>query len=151
MPSLLSHTQTKYEGEASVKTLWVSILICAEVSVMAAKPVLGQKTSVSTSQLSGSEVRQLEKHATTREQFHALAAYYQQRAQQLREKAAEQHIEWMRRTKDVSGPSAKPPRPVDSARNLYEYYRDEADRSEQRAAEYGRKANIRTAPDGAAL
>jgi len=37
---------------------------------------------------------------------------------------------------NVSGPAAKPPRPVDTAKNLYEYYVWQADHASSLASHY---------------
>jgi hypothetical protein len=49
-------------------------------------------------------------------------------------------VEWERRSIDVSGPSAKAVRPVDSARNLYQYHQYEADHAGKLAVQYEKSA-----------
>ena len=85
---------------------------------------------------SHSELRQLLREAHTSEQYHALADYYAQQHASYQQQAAEEKQEWERRNMNVSGPAAKPPRPVDTAKNLYEYYVWEADHASSLASHY---------------
>lgn len=68
------------------------------------------------------EVKQLVQTAHAPEQYTALANYYRARQESYLQRAAEEKKEWERRSENVMGVLAKYPRPVDSARNLYEYY-----------------------------
>ena len=99
------------------------------------------KTHVSRAQL-----KKLKQEAKTPAEFRVLADYYRQRAQEFNAKAADEKIQWERRSQNVSGPSAKPPRPVDTARNLYEYYQCEADQSAKFAAQYESSAESQMQP-----
>jgi hypothetical protein len=83
-----------------------------------------------------SELRQLVREAHTPAQYHALADYYAHQDASYQQKAAEEKQEWERRSMNVSGPAAKPPRPADSAKNLYEYYVWEADHASSLASQY---------------
>jgi hypothetical protein len=51
-----------------------------------------------------------------------LAAGYGKQQDDYLKQAAEEKKEWERRSKNTTGILGKYPRPVDSARNLYEYY-----------------------------
>lgn len=62
--------------------------------------------------------------------------YYRNRQAAFQKKADDEKRELDRRSQNVSGPAAKPPRPVDTARNLYQYYLDEAKRMGQMADRY---------------
>jgi hypothetical protein len=107
-----------------------------------------QSNAAGSTPMSRGELRKLEREATTASQFKLLAAYYRQAEQKFRAKAAEEKIEWQRRSRNITGPSAKPPRPVDSARNLYEYYEYEADHAARLATRYERSGQAGAAPDG---
>jgi hypothetical protein len=89
---------------------------------------------------SASQIKQMAREAHTPEQYRAVARYYEARQSEFSQKAAEMMEEWARRSQDVSGPAAKYPRPVDSARNLYEYYAHEATESAFQADKYTRFA-----------
>ena len=89
---------------------------------------------------SKAELAQLRKEAHTSEQYHALAVYFDQRKSSFREQASQEKKEWERRSQNVVGPAAKYPRPVDSARNLYEYYDYEAHQAGALQAQYERLA-----------
>jgi len=84
---------------------------------------------------------QLRKEAHTPEQYRALAVYFDQRKRSFQEQANQEKKEWERRSQNVSGPAAKYPRPVDSARNLYEYYDYEAHQAGVLQAQYERLAD----------
>jgi cell shape-determining protein MreC len=73
-------------------------------------------------QYSQSQVKELARNARDPEQFKALARYYAERQLSYTRKAREEKKEWMRRSQNVVGSSAKYPTPAESARNLYEYY-----------------------------
>ena len=69
------------------------------------------------------QVKQLALTAHAPEQFKALAGYYGQEQNRFARLAAEEKTEWDRRSiQPIVSTQAKYPRPVDSARNLYEYY-----------------------------
>jgi hypothetical protein len=76
-------------------------------------------------------------------QYTALASCYGEQRNDLLKKAAEEKQEWERRSQNVMGAAAKYPRPVDSARNLYEYYMYKASEAGTLEARYSRLA----APD----
>jgi hypothetical protein len=82
------------------------------------------------------ELKQLKQEAHTPEQYRALAVYYSQRKQSLQEQADSEKKEWERRSQNIVGSAAKYPRPVDSARNLYEYYSYEAGQAATLQAQY---------------
>jgi hypothetical protein len=84
----------------------------------------------------GAELRELVREAHTASQYRALAGVYTQQEASYQRQAAEEKQEWERRSVNVSGPAAKFPRPVDSAKNLYEYYSYEADRAGSLASHY---------------
>jgi hypothetical protein len=69
-----------------------------------------------------------------------LANYYGDRQKDYLQKAADEKIEWARRSQNVTGILAKYPRPVDSARNLYEYYMTRASEAGTLEAKYSRMA-----------
>src|SRR5215475_9083491 len=92
--------------------------------------------STDNNDYSRSEIRQLVREAHTPAQYHVLADYYAHQHASYQQQAAEEKQEWERRSMNVSGPAAKPPRPVDSAKNLYEYYVWEADRASSFASHY---------------
>jgi hypothetical protein len=71
---------------------------------------------------SQSELKKMASDARTPQQFSALANYYGNQQQTYLQKAAAEKLEWVRRSQYTTSISARYPRPVDSARNLYEYY-----------------------------
>jgi hypothetical protein len=68
------------------------------------------------------QLKALARGAHAPEQYKSLANYYGERQKDYLQKAAEEKKEWERRSQNIVGTLAKYPRPVDSARNLYEYY-----------------------------
>jgi hypothetical protein len=86
------------------------------------------------------QLKRMIREAHSPDQYRALARYYEARQSEYSQKAAEQMEEWERRSHNVTGPAAKYPRPVDEARNLYEYYAHEADDSAFQADKFTRFA-----------
>jgi hypothetical protein len=84
------------------------------------------------------QLKQLIREAHTPSQYAALAAYYDGQRQDFQQKAAEEKVEWERRSQNIVSVAAKYPRPVDSARYLYEYYTQEASEAGSLSAKYGR-------------
>jgi hypothetical protein len=75
--------------------------------------------------------------------YRLLASQYRQKEQVYRAKAAEEKVEWDRRKQITGSIAEKYPRPVDSARNLYEYYAAKAEQSAQKATEFETRAGLR--------
>jgi len=96
------------------------ILSCALVGIGSAQQAA---TSPETSvHYTKAQVKQLVRDAHSPDQYRALASYYGEQQTSYMKQAAEEKQEWVRRSQNIAGVAAKYPRPVDSARNLYEYY-----------------------------
>jgi len=87
------------------------------------------------------QLKQLVQNAHTPEQYTALASYFNEQKSNYLQQAAEEKREWESRGQNVMGMAAKYPRPVDSARNLYEYYIYKASKAEILEAKYSRVAS----------
>jgi hypothetical protein len=94
----------------------------------------------SGSHYTATQLKQMIRAAHTPDEYTAIARYYDERHSEFTQKAADQMEEWARRSQNTSGPAAKYPRPVDEARNLYEYYVQEADDAAFQADKYYRFA-----------
>ncbi|MGO9437455.1 MAG: hypothetical protein ACLPH3_21915 [Terracidiphilus sp.] len=92
---------------------------------------------------SKAQVKQLVRDAHTPDQYRTLASYYAEQQTSYLKQATEEKREWARLSQNVVGVAAKYPRPVDSARNLYEYYMYKAAGAGELSAKYGQLA----APD----
>jgi hypothetical protein len=66
--------------------------------------------------------------------------YFDQRKSSFQDQDNQEKKEWERQSQNVVGSAAKYPRPVDSARNLYEYYDYEAHQAGVLQAQYERLA-----------
>ena len=100
-----------------------------------------QQTAPSTdTHYTKAQVKQLVRDARTPDQYRALASYYGEQQKSYLQQAAEEKQEWIRRSQNIVGIAAKYPRPVDSARNLYEYYMYKASEAGDLAAKYDRFA-----------
>jgi imidazolonepropionase-like amidohydrolase len=86
------------------------------------------------------QLKQLMREAHTPEQYQVLAGYYAEQQKHYLQQAAEEKQEWVRRSQNVASVAAKYPRPVDSARYLYEYYTLKASESGDLAAKYAQLA-----------
>jgi len=81
-----------------------------------------QRDSPNESQYSGSQIKKIAREAHTVEQYTVLADYYAVRQHIYKRKAANEMRLWALRSEMTNPLREKWPRPVDSARNLYEYY-----------------------------
>jgi hypothetical protein len=97
-----------------------------------------------TVQYTRSQLNQLVRDAHTQEQYETLAKYYRGKQMSYSAEATEEKQEWVRRSQNVVLTNAKYPRPVDSARYLYEYYADQAERDGQLATNYERLVVVAT-------
>jgi hypothetical protein len=92
--------------------------------------------------LNPSQAKTLAKQAHTPEQYGVLSSYYAQMQNDYLQKAAEEKKEWERRSQITAGLAQKYPRPVDSARNLYEYFMYKATEMGALKAKYDQKAGL---------
>jgi hypothetical protein len=93
-----------------------------------------------SSQPSSGQLKQMAKDAHTPEQYSALAQSYGQLEKSYLAQAAEEKQEWERRSQNTMSIAAKYPRPVDSARNLYQYYAYKASEAGALATKYSQLA-----------
>jgi len=70
----------------------------------------------------GAQIRKMVHEAHTVQQYTVLADYYKTRQRMFQRKAAEAMGLWAQRNAVISPVYEKWPRPVDSARNLHDYY-----------------------------
>ncbi len=87
-------------------------------------------------QYTKAQVKEMALKAHAPEQYAVLASYYGARKADYLRLAAAEKKEWERRSQNITGVLAKYPRPVDSARNLYEYYIYEASEAGRLEAKY---------------
>jgi len=110
------------------------ILSCALASVGSAQQAASP--GANGPQYTKAQLKQLVQDAHTPDQYKALAGYYRGRRESYLQQAAEEKLEWDRRSQNTMSIAAKYPRPVDSARNLYEYYMSMASESNSLASKY---------------
>ena len=70
-----------------------------------------------------------------------LASYFGNQKQGYLQQAADEKKEWERRSQNTTGIAAKYPRPVDSAKNLYDYYMAKANEASDLEAKYSQPAS----------
>lgn len=92
-------------------------------------------------QYTAAQIRDMARTSHTPDQYSELADYYQSRRRMFVHKASEEMDLWAQRNAVITPLSQKWPRPVDSARNLYDYYIYQAAKSAARAARYSDLAN----------
>jgi hypothetical protein len=85
-------------------------------------------------------LKQLAHEARTQEQYMAFADCYEKLQNNYLQQAAEEKQEWARRSQNIMALAAKYPRPVDSARNLYEYYLSKASEAGKLSVKYSQLA-----------
>lgn len=86
--------------------------------------------------MSGSELRRMERQAHTPEQYQRVASACRAQQQYFQQEADAEMHEWIRRMQIVNPVWEKYPRPVDSSRNRYEYFKYEAQRMSDQASYY---------------
>jgi len=115
-------------------------LASAALACYLAVPLIAESSTPAASRepvhYTKAQLAQLKQEAHTPEQYRALAVYFEQRKVSYQEQAAQIKKEWERRSQNIVGSAAKYPRPVDSARNLYEYYSYEAGQAGVQQAQY---------------
>lgn len=84
---------------------------------------------------------QLKSTAHTLDQYKALADYYATQRDSFALRASEEKKEMELRSRNITGIQAKYPRPVDSARNLYDYYMYKASAAGALEARYSQLAS----------
>jgi len=120
-----------------------AICITALLFASAARAQIAVSSAEAGPHCTKAQVKELKRNAQAPAQYAVLASYYGARKVDYLRQAAEEKKEWERRSKNVSGAFSKYPRPVDSARNLYEYYLYKASENGVLEAKYSRL----TAPD----
>jgi hypothetical protein len=86
------------------------------------------------------QLKQLALNAHTQAQYTVLANYYGERQNEYLQKAAEEKQEWVSMSQNIISVAAKYPRPVDSARNRYDYYMYKASEEGMLEAKFRRLA-----------
>ena len=123
-----------------LNTIAAYVMACAFTtlaSAQAAPSSADHGTSYTHAQL-----KQMERDAHTPEQNKALANYYGTKQKDYAQLAAEAKQEWLQRSENAPAvAAAKYPRPVDSARNLFEYYTQKASDAATLSAKYDQLAS----------
>ncbi len=100
-----------------------------------------EKASTDRSEYSTAQIKKMAREAHTVEQYTVLADYYATRHRMFKRKAAEEMHIWAERNAVITPLSEKWPRPVDSARNLYDYFEFKAGEAAELQAKYSRLAD----------
>jgi hypothetical protein len=82
------------------------------------------------------QLKQMAHDARTQDQYKVLASSYERQQKDYLQQAAEEKQEWERRSQNIVSINAKYPRPVDSAKYLYEYYAYKASEAGALSAKY---------------
>jgi len=104
-----------------------------------------EQQSSDDAQYTSAQVRRLAREAHTAEEFGQLADYYAIRQRMYRRKAAEAMDLWAQRNAIITPLSEKWPRPVDSARNRYDYFEYEANHCAELSRKYSQMADAAAA------
>lgn len=87
------------------------------------------------------QMRKLAHEAHTAEQYGVLADCFAARQRMFKRKAAEEMDLWAERNAMINPLYEKWPRPVDSARNMHDYYEYKADEAARLQARFNKLAN----------
>ncbi|KAA6456662.1 hypothetical protein DYQ86_24680 [Acidobacteria bacterium AB60] len=90
---------------------------------------------------SSAQIRKMVREAHTVQQYTVLADYYAIRHRMFKRKAAEEMHIWAERNAVITPLSEKWPRPVDSARNLHDYYEYKAGEAAELQAQSSKLAD----------
>lgn len=112
------------------------VYVACMILALAAGSAAARAESSTPVKYSNSELKQMEKEAHTPEQYHALAAYFRSRQQNLEQQAQAEKAEWEQLSQNVSSHAAKYPRPSDAAKNYYDYLSQEAQQMSEQAAHF---------------
>lgn len=99
------------------------------------------KPSEDKTQFTKAEIGKLTREAHTVDQYTELTQYYAVQQRMFQRKAAEEMHLWALRAEVITPLSEKWPRPVDSARNLHDYYEYKASEAAKMCAKYDRLAD----------
>jgi hypothetical protein len=113
----------------------VAMIVTAEAVAAA------ERNSPAQPAYTSSQIRQMGREAQTAEQYTELADYYALQQRMYRQKAVEQMHLWRERAEMVTPLSEKWPRPVDSARDLHDYYEYKIAQSAALSAKYDQLAD----------
>jgi len=117
LPSILI-----YGGSSDMKhNLLATLVVSLAVSCVGNAQAVNSQANDSA-HYTHAQLHRLLHDAHTPEQYGALANYYSKQQKDYLQQAADAKAEWDRRSQNIVSVAAKYPRPVDSARNLYEYY-----------------------------
>lgn len=120
----------------------VTKLFCAFMLLFSpATQLTSAQQSTSDAHYTKAEIRKMAREAHTIDQYDELADYYATANRMYKRKAAEEMHLWAERSAMINPLSEKWPRPVDSARNLYDYYEFKASQALQIQAKYSRLAD----------
>jgi hypothetical protein len=114
---------------------------------LAAGVAIAQGTASSSGagvQYTKAEIKQMTATAHTADQYKTLASYYGAKRDSYLQQAAKAKMDWEAKSKNVTGRIGKYPRPMDSARNLYEYYMSKASGAEALVAKFSQSADSGT-------
>jgi hypothetical protein len=112
------------------------IYVACMAIALAAGSVAARAESSTPVKYSHSELKQMEQEAHSAQQYQALASYFRSRQQDFEQQAQVEKAEWEQLGQNVAGSAAKYPRPVDAAKNRYDYLASEAQQMSQQAAHY---------------
>ncbi len=130
----------RIRSDETMKRILVTVAVMLfAVSARAAGPSVA--TPPDEPEYTKAQIKKMVREAHTVEQFTVLANYYWSQQRMYKQKAVEQMHLWRERAETVTPLSEKYPRPVDSARNLHDYYEYRAAQSAALFAKYDRLAD----------
>jgi hypothetical protein len=104
------------------RTLLSFATLVVAIAAAGAVPAVAATRPSDDSDYTPAQIHKMVRQAHTVQQYTVLADYYQTRQRMFKRKAAEEMHLWAERNAVITPLSEKWPRPVDSARNLYDYY-----------------------------
>jgi hypothetical protein len=123
-----------------MKLLFAAICMLM-IAVTAANLQAAENPVSDQPEYTGAQIRRMAREAHTVEQYTVLADYYATRQRMYKRKAAEEMHLWAERNAVINSVYEKWPRPVDSAKALYDYYEYKVGESAKLEAKYSRLAD----------
>jgi len=128
-----------------MKRIVGAIIVVVGFALSSGPTLYAERSASESSGYTSAQIKKMVREAHTVEQYTALADYYAVQERIYKQKAKEEMRLWAERSAVVTPLSEKWPRPVDSARNLHDYYEYKAAQSAALFAKYDRMADAAAA------
>ncbi len=113
-----------------------ALIITVAITTAPGRYAMAEQAGTPQVHLSRYQLHALMKDATTPEQYQFLAHYFRDRERKYEKQAERQRAEWDQRFATHGYGGMKNTSPQDTAKQIYEYYRQKAEQMKNKAVEY---------------